>query len=74
MICKAKVVTTAHFKTAEPAMQVVDLEFARFDLEFGFEAVRLCRTFAGGLQGVTGISSNLITNKALALYYFITLC
>ena len=74
MICKAKVKTMAHFKTAKPALQAVDLEFAGFHLEFGFEAVRLWRTFAGGLQGVTGISSNLITNKALALYYFITLC
>ena len=59
MICKAKVKTSGNFKTAKPALQAVDLEFAGFDLEFGFEAFVLCLNFAVGLQGLTVISSTL---------------
>lgn len=44
---------------AKPALQALDLEFAGFDLEFGFEAFMLCLNFAVGLQGLTVISSTL---------------
>ena len=73
MICKAKVKTTGKLKTAKPALQAVDLEFAGFDLEFGFEAFTLYLNFAIGLQGLMSISSTFVTNRVVQKYYFITL-
>ena len=73
MICKAKVKTKGKLKINKPALQAVDLEFAGFDLEFGFEAFMLCLNFAIGLQGLMSISSTFVTNRVVQKYYFITL-